>query len=162
MIFLIGWETFCNGLKIYFQKHKWGNTTLPDFIGAIQDAVNASSAEKKHDLHDWSKDWIQTKGSNMIVANFTEKDGKIADYAIKQTPCKYAEAINRFQSFNIALYDKAGKLLEKIENVTLEKKEETLIAAMNGKQVPDAFLLNSDDWGFGHFILDEKSIKVFE
>jgi aminopeptidase N len=35
LIFLIGWDTFTNGLKIYFQRHKWGNTTLPDFIGAI-------------------------------------------------------------------------------------------------------------------------------
>ena len=33
---------------------------------------------------------------------------------------------------------------------------------MVGKSVPDAFLLNSDDWGFGHFELDAASIKVFE
>ena len=33
---------------------------------------------------------------------------------------------------------------------------------MVGKPVPKAFLLNSDDWGFGHFELDEASIKVFE
>jgi len=33
---------------------------------------------------------------------------------------------------------------------------------MNGKAAPDAILLNSDDWGFGHFILDEDAIKVFE
>jgi hypothetical protein len=46
--------------------------------------------------------------------------------------------------------------------VTLEKKEVTEIASMNGKAAPDAILLNSDDWGFGHFILDEAAIKVFE
>lgn len=33
---------------------------------------------------------------------------------------------------------------------------------MNGKKAPDAILLNSDDWGFGHFILDDAAIKVFE
>lgn len=36
LIFLMGWETFCDGLKIYFSKHAWGNTTLEDFIGALQ------------------------------------------------------------------------------------------------------------------------------
>lgn len=33
---------------------------------------------------------------------------------------------------------------------------------MIGKDAPAAFLLNDDDWGFGHFVLDEQSIKVFE
>ena len=35
LIFLIGWDTFCKGLHIYFDKFKWTNTTLPDFIGSI-------------------------------------------------------------------------------------------------------------------------------
>ncbi len=47
LIFLIGWETFTNGLKIYFNKYQWTNTTLPDFIGAIQEAVDASDAKEK-------------------------------------------------------------------------------------------------------------------
>lgn len=33
---------------------------------------------------------------------------------------------------------------------------------MNGKNAPDAILLNCDDWGFGHFIMDDNSMKVFE
>lgn len=28
--------------------------------------------------------------------------------------------------------------------------------------MPGAILLNSDDWGFGHFQMDDMSIKVFE
>lgn len=51
---------------------------------------------------------------------------------------------------------------ELVENVTLDSEELTKIPQMVGKQVPDAFLLNADDLGFGHFELDEASIKVFE
>lgn len=36
LIFLMGWDTFCNGLHIYFKRNKWGNTVLEDFIGALQ------------------------------------------------------------------------------------------------------------------------------
>ena len=36
LIFLMDWETFCKGLKIYFKRHKWSNTTLEDFIGCMQ------------------------------------------------------------------------------------------------------------------------------
>jgi len=113
-------------------------------------------------MHGWCKDWIQTKGSNRITHEYQVVDGKIDKFTIKQVPCKYADNIQRAQSFNIGLYDKEGKLVEKLENVSLEKKEVTEIAAMNGKAAPDAILLNSDDWGFGHFILDEATITVFE
>lgn len=162
LIFLIGWETMCNGLKIYFARHKWSNTTLPDFIGAIQEAVDASPAEQKQDLHRWSKDWLQTKGSNKITAEYKQVDGKITEYAIRQKPCKYADEVYRSQSFNIGFYAKDGKCVDKVEKVTLLHEELTQVPAMLGKQVPDAFLLNADDWGFGHFELDEASIKVFE
>ena len=33
---------------------------------------------------------------------------------------------------------------------------------MVGKEAPAGILLNSDDWGFGHFVLDGASIKVLE
>lgn len=33
---------------------------------------------------------------------------------------------------------------------------------MVGKKVPAAVLLNSDDWGFGHFTMDDSAMKVFE
>lgn len=162
LIFLIGWETFTNGLKIYFNKFKWQNTILPDFIGAIQQAVDESDSPNKQDVQRWSRDWIQTKGSNKISAQFKQENGKITEYAIKQTPCKYADEIYRSQSFNIGFYNDQGKLVDKVENVTLNHEELTLIPSMVGKSVPSAFLLNSDDWGFGHFELDEPSIKVFE
>lgn len=73
LIFLIGWETMTRGLKIYFARHKWGNTTLPNFINAIQEAEDASNKEKMEameksgdktfvpypkDLRRWSKDWL--------------------------------------------------------------------------------------------------------
>jgi aminopeptidase N len=38
----MGWDTFCSGLKIYFKKHRWTNTTLPDFIGALQQGYDES------------------------------------------------------------------------------------------------------------------------
>lgn len=33
---------------------------------------------------------------------------------------------------------------------------------MKDKAKPSAILLNSDDWGFGHFTIDEESMKIFE
>jgi len=52
--------------------------------------------------------------------------------------------------------------VDKVKSVTLGRQELTEIPEMVGKPVPAATLLNSDDWGFGHFILDQASTAVFE
>ena len=58
--------------------------------------------------------------------------------------------------------DDSGNLLEKIERVDIEDKEITELEVMVGKETPAAVILNSDDQGFGHFVLDNSSIKVLE
>ena len=106
LIFLIGWESFTAGLKIYFRRHSWSNTTLPDFIGAIQEAHDATHPAKRCDLTEWSKEWLQTKGSNKLAAEWqTDDKGNYTDYRIAQTACDFGDQINRAQSFNIGLYD---------------------------------------------------------
>jgi len=41
-------------------------------------------------------------------------------------------------------------------------QELTQIDSVAGKKVPAAILLNSDDWGFGHFTMDDNAMKIFE
>ena len=38
----------------------------------------------------------------------------------------------------------------------------TELEKFKDKNVPAAVLLNSDDQGYGHFFIDEASVKVFE
>lgn len=162
LIFLMGWDTFTQGLKVYFRKYKWQNTTLPDFISSLQEGYDSCNNQKKLDLTQWAKDWLQTKGANKVTAEYTEQDGLITSFQLRQTPCKYGDNVYRQQSFNIALYDEEGGLVDKVCEVSLEKNELTKVPQMVGKELPAAFLLNSDDWGFGFFELDLASVKVFE
>jgi len=60
------------------------------------------------------------------------------------------------------LYDEEAQLIETIERVYIQPREKTVIDALAGKDVPAAILVNNDDWGFGYFILDDASIRVFE
>ena len=115
----MGWETFTQGLRIYFNKYKWGNTTLPDFISSIQQGYDDSKPYEPLDLTQWARDWIQTKGANKIKAEFTEVEGKITEFKIRQTPCKYADEVFRQQRFNIGLYDENGNLVDKISEFNL-------------------------------------------
>ena len=162
LIFLMGWEVFCKGLKLYFKRHAWGNTTLPDFIGCMQTGFNEGRPDEVLDLNNWSQNWLQTKGVNKHSAEIEQAEGNYTKFVIRQEHCKNAEAIFREQRINIGFYDDEGALIEKVENVKIEAQELTVVEACNGKKVPAAVLLNCDDWGFGHFTMDDNAMKVFE
>lgn len=123
----MSWETFTEGLKIYFDKYKWSNTELPDFINSLQQAHNAKNPEKEEslDLNKWAKDWLQTKGVNKIVYEYEEKDGKFTSFQLRQTFCKYADEIYRKQCINIGFYSENGTKLEEHERVVVEAAELT-------------------------------------
>lgn len=137
---------------------------MPDFIGALQEGYNEKKTadQGELDLTEWGRTWLQTVGTSEITAEYTQTDGKFDSFLIRQTPHKYAEKIFRKQTINVGLYDEQGVLLETVERVEIEALEKTLLAQFVGKEVPSAILLNNDDWGFGHFVLDEASTRVFE
>ena len=91
MIFLMDWDTFCVGLKIYFNRHKWQNTSLQDFILAMQEGYDEKKPGQPLDLNQWSQQWLQTKGVNKIAAEVEQADNKYTKFSLKQTHCKHAD-----------------------------------------------------------------------
>jgi aminopeptidase N len=81
---------------------------------------------------------------------------------LRQAPCKYADQIFRQQRIEIGFYGEDGNFVKAIEKVNIEGKEITDVPELVGVEVPAAILLNNNDWGFGHFTLNESSITVFE
>ena len=53
------WNTFCEGVKIYFDRHKWQNPVFDDFIVAMQEGYDKKNPdiepEKKLNLAEWGK-----------------------------------------------------------------------------------------------------------
>lgn len=162
LIFLMGWETFCKGIQIYFKRYAWTNTELPDFIRSMQQGFDENRPDEILDLNDWSQKWLQTKGVNKHSAEFEQADGNYTSFKIRQSHCKNADAVFREQRINIGFYSDEGELIEKVENVKILAQEVTTVEAINGKKVPAAVLLNCDDWGFGHFTMEDTAMKVFE
>jgi len=57
------------GLHKYFDDHQWGNTTLPDFVGAIAYGVEQSgdkSMGEDFDFKEWCDQWVNTSGVNIL------------------------------------------------------------------------------------------------
>ena len=56
----VGEQAFIAGLRSYFAKHAWGNTTLQDLI----DAIAGSSGR---DLDTWRTAWLETSGPDRLT-----------------------------------------------------------------------------------------------
>lgn len=86
---MLGREVIIKGLTIYFSKHAWKNTELPDFVGALNEAYlqyGNQALGPDFDLADWSDQWLSTSGVNILepVVEFAA-DGSITKLQIKQT-----------------------------------------------------------------------------
>lgn len=119
LIYQMGWETFSEGLKIYFKKFAWTNTTLHDFISSLQAGYNKSHPDGDLNLDKWADQWLRTKGPNKITYDYTEENGKIKSFRLNQGFTKFGDQILRKQSFNIGYFDKQNTY-HVIEKVQLE------------------------------------------
>lgn len=131
LIFLMGWDAFTNGLKLYFKQYKWTNTTLHDFIGKLQEGYNTAHPNGDLDLEQWSQQWLRTKGPNKITYEYTEENGTITSFKIKQGFCNHGDEVYRKQSINIGLFDSQRNFTE-IENIVIEDKEITEVSKLVG------------------------------
>ncbi len=159
LYYLVSHETFCDGLKEYFAAHKWGNTELKDFIGALQNALHRAGS--KLDLGAWVKQWLETKGMNEMRTAIEVKDGKIESFRILQGEADNADKVCRIHMLDIAFYDAEFKQTV-LERVMVEDKPETLVEKVKGLPAPVAVLLNVNDYAYCKVSLDEKSIKEFQ
>ena len=57
---------FLDGLKEYFEKHKFKNTTVADFISAMQSQISPDSTIN---LTEFAEKWLHTKGLNRFTLN---------------------------------------------------------------------------------------------
>ncbi|TGL63106.1 aminopeptidase N [Leptospira ognonensis] len=59
LVFFIGETNFQNGVRTYLKRYAYSNSTLKDFLFELELASGIS-------LRKWSKDWLETKGTNEI------------------------------------------------------------------------------------------------
>ena len=120
LIFLLDWDTFCAGLKIYFKRHRWGNTTLQDFIRCIQIGYDEAKPLEPLDLNRWSESWLQTKGVNKIMIDPEKEGNTIKKFKIKQAYGPCGDNRWRKQKINITFYNAECGVIEKFENIEIK------------------------------------------
>jgi aminopeptidase N len=152
----IGADPFRDGVRTYFKRHAWGNTTLPDFMGALQQ-------HSKHDLKAWTKSWLQTSGLNEISPEIVSKDGKIQSLTIMQASSS-GEAVQRPHRTELGIFgqDADGKLrLQRTVPVGYAGAASP-VNALQGESVPPLLYANINDQDYAKVRLNGESLRTVE
>ena len=155
LVAYVGRDNFLTGLKLYFDKHAWGNATLADLLGALERASG-------RDLQSWSRTWLQTTGLNLLRPRFAvDAAGRFTEFAVLQGGARPGAGELREHRLAVGIYDDdpATGQLVRTHRVELDVRGAStevpeLVGVPRGKLV----LVNDDDLTYCTMRLDPESL----
>ena len=154
----VGRDNFITGLRRYFAKHAFGNTTLKDLI----DQLEAASGR---DLTPWVATWLRTAGVNTLRPVIALNGDTYASLSIKQQvptmPVGSTEL--RPHRLHVGLFDIQGSKLVRRTSVELDVAGAlTEVTAFAGQKCADLVLINDKDQTYAKLRFDERSIATMK
>ncbi|HEY2299713.1 MAG TPA: aminopeptidase N [Jatrophihabitans sp.] len=153
----VGVDAFLAGLRDYFERHAFGNTTLADLLSALERSSG-------RDLGEWSKLWLETSGINTIRADFeVDAEGRYTSFELVQSAPDDVARSNTLRPHRLAIgrYDDSGEKLDRIGRVEVDVTgARTAIPELVGVAQPPLLLINDDDLTYCKMRLDETSLRT--
>ena len=150
LVATVGVQDFRDGMRRYFQRHAFGNTTLAEFIDAIDEGV-------ERDLHAWAALWLETPSLNTISADWHAEGGALTAFALDQTaPDDYPTL--RPHQLDIALVTESNGSLDVAGVPVSVEGERTEVPAAAGHPEPVLVVPNLGDHAFVKVALDDRSL----
>lgn len=150
----VGAEAFRDAARSYFRKHEYSNTSLEDFLSALEEASG-------RDMGAWAEAWLRTSGvPKLRVEIDVDGQGMVRSAALAQggkDPIT-ARTITRPHVLSVAGYrlDKGRLAREHVERIELTGARKDL-EFLVGKPVPDLLLPNDGDETYAIIEFDERS-----
>jgi aminopeptidase N len=142
LMVLVGQDTFFEGVRRYLDRHAFGNTSLLDFLTAIEEASG-------RDLAPWADTWLRTPGVSTL---------RIEQRAVRQEP-PAAYPVHRDHRIGIGRYDRNGTALLLRDRLDVELSG--AVTPVPGLEEPaDLVLLNDGDWTFAKIRFDKASLET--
>lgn len=154
----VGRENFIKGLRIYFTKHAFKNTTLNDLMVELE-------ATSGRDLKPWAATWLQTAGVNTLRPEIEIESGVYKKLAIKQEAPSMPVGSKELRPhrLRVALFDIAGDSLVKRKSVALDVAGAlTDVTELQGEKEADLVLINDGDLTYAKLRFDERSIATLK
>ena len=151
----VGEEEFLAGLRNYFARHKWGNTELHDLLVELE-------ATSGRDLSQWTHEWLQTSGVNLLRGEvvYADPDTYGTVTIVQEPPSTPAgqEPVLRSHRIRVGLYEMVDDRLIRTDQVEIDLVgERTELPQFAGRRAADLMLINDDDLTFAKIRLGERS-----
>lgn len=156
LVAYVGEGNFVAGLRSYFTKYAWGNTTLNDLLAELE-------ATSGRDLKPWVSTWLKTAGVNTVRPELAISGGKYTSVAIVQEPPLIPQGSRELRPhrMSVALYDVVAGKLSKRRGIELDVDgAHTQIPEFTGETVADLVLINDGDLSYAKIRFDERSITT--
>jgi aminopeptidase N len=150
----VGRDQFMAGMRTYFQRYAFGNATLADLLGALEEASG-------RDLTTWAEKWLQTSQVNTIRPEVTiDADGVYTAVGLRQeAPADHPTL--RPHRLALGLYDLDGARLTLRRRVELDVDGElTSVDDLVGERQPDLLLVNDAGLTYTKIRLDDRSLST--
>ena len=154
LVAYVGREAFFKGLRSYFRRFEFSNSTLG---GLLEELEQASG----RDLASWSKEWLETAGLNTLRPDLSvQSDGTLGSVKVLQEAPEEHPTL-RTHRIAIGCYDLTEGQLVRTRRVELDVSGgATPVAQLAGARRPDLLLLNDDDLTYAKIRLDDHSLDT--
>ncbi|MCO5974195.1 aminopeptidase N [Actinoallomurus soli] len=154
LVAYVGRDNFFSGVRAYFDRHAWGNTSLSDLLDALEETSG-------RDLTSWSKEWLETAGVNTLRPSYeVDDEGRFTSFAVLQEAPENHPTL-RSHRVAIGLYDRTDEGIVRRRRVELDVVgARTEVAELVGESRPDLVLVNDDDLTYAKVRLDEHSLRT--
>jgi aminopeptidase N len=154
LVAYVGRDEFLAGVRRYFRRHEYGNTTLADLLAPLSESSG-------RDLGEWVEQWLRTSQVNTLrpVFELTD-DGRYRSFAIEQTAVA-EHPVLRNHRLAVGLYSEGPDGLTRGSRVELDVAgARTEVPELAGHPAADLVLVNDDDLTYAKLRLDERSLAT--
>jgi aminopeptidase N len=151
--YLLTPDKFRDGVRLYFKRHAYQNTTLPDFMGALSTASG-------RDLKAWTTEWLETPGLSRVETQIKCEAGKIQAIGFVQHPPVEFPQLRDHRLMVGLFYKSAGGLIRQKDTAVIDLRDEVKLPRWVGKACPDLVFANLEDHAYIRTSLDAASLKT--
>ena len=147
----MGIDGFREGMRIYFRRHEYGNTTLSEFLDALGEGVG-------RDLHEWARVWLETPSLNTLAARWESDGDRVSAMTLVQSAPEDYPTLRPHHA-EIALVRDRGDGAAEIVAIPASIDGETAeVPEAVGRPAPSLVFPNHNDHAFVKIALDEISL----
>jgi len=145
--FVLGEKGFRDGVRLFLKEHAYANAEWGDLIRACERASGQS-------LGRWAAAWVRQRGMPQVEVDWgCDGQGQIDRFTIKQRDVLGEGGSWPIKTQLLLAYDQAPPVLL----TTQLEGEQTTVREALGQKCPSYVFGNYQDYGYGRFLLDERS-----